>query len=76
MDFEVGSKVFYPTHGAGWIKDKKEIEFNGEKKTYFEFDFITFPASFIIPFNSSFIHLFFCRTAKIINILAHSSFLS
>jgi RNA polymerase-interacting CarD/CdnL/TRCF family regulator len=41
MDFKVGSKVFYPTHGAGWIKDKKEIEFNGEKKMYFEFDFIT-----------------------------------
>jgi len=41
MDFKVGSKVFYPTHGAGWIKDKKKIEFNGEKKTYFEFDFIT-----------------------------------
>lgn len=41
MDFKVGSKVFYPTHGAGWIKDKKEIEFNGEEKTYFEFDFIT-----------------------------------
>lgn len=36
----VGSKVFYPTHGAGTIKGKKKIEFQGEKKEYFEFKFI------------------------------------
>ncbi len=40
MEFKVGSKVFYPSHGAGWIKDKKEIEFNGNKKMYYEFEFI------------------------------------
>ncbi len=40
MALKVGSKVFYPTHGAGWIKDKKMIEFNGEEKEYFEFELI------------------------------------
>lgn len=40
MNFKVGSKVFYPSHGAGWIKNEKEIEFNGTKKDYFEFEFI------------------------------------
>lgn len=40
MSYKVGSKVFYPSHGAGWIRDKKEIEFNGEKKEYFEFEFV------------------------------------
>jgi len=38
--FEIGSKVFYPTHGAGSIKAKKFIEFQGEKKEYYEFKFI------------------------------------
>ncbi len=41
MEFKVGSKVFYPSHGAGVIKDKKEIEFDGQKRTYFEFELIT-----------------------------------
>jgi RNA polymerase-interacting CarD/CdnL/TRCF family regulator len=40
MNLKIGSKVFYPSHGAGWIKQEKEIEFNGEKKQYFEFEFI------------------------------------
>ncbi|MDY0097366.1 MAG: CarD family transcriptional regulator [Candidatus Dojkabacteria bacterium] len=40
MNFKVGSKVFYPSHGAGWIRNKKEIEFNGDIKMYFEFEFI------------------------------------
>lgn len=40
MSFKVGSKVFYPSHGAGWIRNKKEIEFNGDIKMYFEFEFI------------------------------------
>ena len=40
MNFKVGSKVFYPSHGAGWIRNKKEIEFNGTKKMYYEFEFI------------------------------------
>ena len=38
--FEVGSKVFYPTHGAGVIKARKMIEFQGIKNEYFEFQFI------------------------------------
>lgn len=38
--FKIGSKVFYPTHGAGFIKAQKKIEFQGEKKQYFEFKFI------------------------------------
>ena len=41
MNFKIGSKVFYPSHGAGWIKGEKEIEFNGEKKRYFEFELVT-----------------------------------
>jgi CarD family transcriptional regulator len=41
MSLKVGSKVFYPTHGAGWIKEKKEIEFDGKKKEYFQFDLIS-----------------------------------
>lgn len=39
-NFKIGSKVFYPTHGAGSIKAQKNIEFQGEKKKYFEFKFI------------------------------------
>lgn len=38
--FKIGSKVFYPSHGAGWVKAEKEIEFNGQKKEYFEFEFV------------------------------------
>jgi len=41
MNFKIGSKVFYPLHGAGWIRGEKEIEFDGEKKKYFEFELIT-----------------------------------
>jgi len=49
MALKVGSKVFYPTHGAGWIKDKKYIEFNGEEKEYFEFDLINSPLAISTP---------------------------
>lgn len=38
--FEIGTKVFYPTHGAGWIKDRKFIEFQGKRKEYYEFEFV------------------------------------
>ena len=41
MDFKVGSKVFYPSHGAGWIKDQKEIEFSGQKKMYMNLSLLT-----------------------------------
>ena len=40
MSLKVGSKVFYPTHGAGWIRKRKEIEFDGEKKEYYQFELI------------------------------------
>lgn len=40
MSLKVGSKVFYPTHGAGWIRERKEIEFDGVKKEYYQFELI------------------------------------
>lgn len=40
MNLSVNSKVFYPSHGAGWVKGRKEIEFGGEKKKYYEFKFV------------------------------------
>jgi len=49
MNLKVGSKVFYPMHGAGWIKEEKEIEFSGEKKKYFEFELITSLLSISTP---------------------------
>lgn len=49
MNLKVGSKVFYPLHGAGWIKEEKEIEFAGEKKKYFEFELITSLLSISTP---------------------------
>lgn len=52
MEFKVGSKVFYPSHGAGVIKREKEIEFNGEKKKYFEFELATNPLSISTPVDN------------------------
>jgi RNA polymerase-interacting CarD/CdnL/TRCF family regulator len=49
MSLKVGSKVFYPTHGAGWIREKKEIEFNGEKKEYYQFELINSPLEISTP---------------------------
>ncbi len=49
MNFKVGSKVFYPSHGAGVIKREKDIEFDGQKKRYFEFELITNPLSISTP---------------------------
>lgn len=49
MNLKVGSKVFYPSHGAGWIRDTKEIEFAGEKKKYFEIELITSLLSISTP---------------------------
>lgn len=49
MNLKVGSKVFYPLHGAGWIKEEKEIEFAGEKKKYYEFELITSLLSISTP---------------------------
>ena len=52
MKFKVGSKVFYPSHGAGYIKKKKEIEFDGVKKEYFEFELATNPLSISTPIDN------------------------
>ncbi len=49
MNLKVGSKVFYPLHGAGWIKNEKEIDKYGEKKKYFEFELITSLLSISTP---------------------------
>lgn len=40
ISLKVGSKVFYPSHGAGTVKELKEIEFAGEKREYAEFEFV------------------------------------
>ncbi len=40
MEFAIESKIFYPSHGAGWIKSQKVITFGGEEKQYYEFQFI------------------------------------
>lgn len=52
MELKVGSKVFYPSHGAGVVKAQKDIEFNGEKKKYFEFELITNPLSISTPVDN------------------------
>ena len=40
MNLKQGSKVFYPSHGAGWVKKLKSITFSGKEKDYFEFELI------------------------------------
>jgi RNA polymerase-interacting CarD/CdnL/TRCF family regulator len=52
MDIKVKSKVFYPSHGAGWVKREKEIEFNGERKKYFEFELINNPLTISTPIEN------------------------
>ena len=52
MNFKIGSKVFYPSHGAGWVKQEKEIEFNGEKRQYFEFEFINSAITISTPIEN------------------------
>lgn len=52
MNFKIGSKVFYPLHGAGWIREEKEIEFDGEKKKYFEFELVTSLLSISTPVDN------------------------
>lgn len=49
MNLKVNSKVFYPSHGAGWVKSQKEIEFGGEKKQYLEFQFVNNPLTISTP---------------------------
>ena len=48
-ELTVGSKVFYPSHGAGWISDSRTIEFDGQKKKYFEFKLINDSISISTP---------------------------
>ena len=52
MELKIGSKVFYPSHGAAKVKAEKEIEFNGEIKKYFEFEFVTNPLSISTPVDN------------------------
>jgi RNA polymerase-interacting CarD/CdnL/TRCF family regulator len=52
MNFKIGSKVFYPSHGAGWVRHEKEIEFNGQKKDYFEFEFISSAITISTPIDN------------------------
>jgi CarD family transcriptional regulator len=40
MKLKVGSKIFYPGHGPGVIKKTQKIDFAGETKQYYEFEFI------------------------------------
>ena len=49
MSLKVGSKIFYPSHGAGWIRREKDIEFGGEKKRYYEIELVTNPLSISTP---------------------------
>lgn len=37
---KVNSRVFYPSHGPGKVVRKKKIEFGGEEKDYYEFEFL------------------------------------
>lgn len=52
MDLKVNSKIFYPSHGAGKVRAQKEIEFQGEKKQYFEFEFINNPLTVSTPIDN------------------------
>lgn len=49
MQLSVNAKIFYPCHGAGWVKCKKDIEFNGEVKAYYEISFIDNPMTVSTP---------------------------
>lgn len=40
MKLKVNSKIFYPGHGPGVIKGTQKIDFAGEVKLYYEFEFI------------------------------------
>ncbi len=40
MKLKVNSKIFYPGHGPGKINGTQEIDFAGEIKKYYEFEFL------------------------------------
>lgn len=49
MELSVNAKIFYPCHGAGWVKGVREIEFNGEVRAYYEISFIDNPMTVSTP---------------------------
>lgn len=51
MNLEKGKKVFYPGHGAGVIKDFKEMEFGGTTKQYIEIELINSDVTLLLPYN-------------------------
>jgi len=52
MELDIKSKIFYPSHGAGWIVNYKTIEFCGEKKKYCEFQFLNNPITISTPVSN------------------------
>jgi len=52
MELDIKSKIFYPSHGAGWVVNHKTIEFCGEKKKYFEFQFLNNPITISTPVSN------------------------
>lgn len=52
MELKLQSKVFYPSHGAGWVKSQKVIEFAGQQKEYYEFEFINSPLTISAPIEN------------------------
>lgn len=53
LKLKKGMKVFYPGHGAGWVVQKKEIEFDGKKEPYFEFKFVNNHITVSAPINKT-----------------------
>jgi len=51
MPLDINSKIFYPSHGAGWIVKKKNIEFCGKEQEYFEFKFVNSPLTISTPID-------------------------
>jgi RNA polymerase-interacting CarD/CdnL/TRCF family regulator len=49
MLIDIKSKIFYPSHGAGWVVGQKEVEFCGVKKQYYEFELINNPLCIATP---------------------------
>lgn len=49
MLIAIKSKIFYPSHGAGWVVGQKAVEFCGETKQYYEFELINNPLTISTP---------------------------
>lgn len=52
MLIDIKSKIFYPSHGAGWVVGQRIIEFAGEKRKYFEFELINNPLTISTPISN------------------------